>query len=213
MNSPESWYYVQGATSVGPLSRADMEGLIRAGTVRSDTLVWPGSGDWIPAGSSALSALFGGYGGYAPPPPPPPSPYMAPPAAKKGFEDFLPKDKRLRLLLAIIIIIIGLFAMKDGLGEIASGLGGSSDGAQIQIQGCVGTSMDTMQCSFMNTGMVKGRVCMDVVVMCSDGRHVASTCSDRMDPGMTSSKTVKNFKPKMQPTSMCNNVSYENLRT
>ncbi len=66
VNPPESWFYVQQGAATGPVPRATMEAMIRAGSVRPDTLVWSGSGDWLPAGNSALAFLFGGGGAPAP---------------------------------------------------------------------------------------------------------------------------------------------------
>ena len=60
MNNDGNWHYLQQGLTVGPATRAALEGMIRAGTIRSDTLVWPGSGDWVAAGSSSLAPLFAG---------------------------------------------------------------------------------------------------------------------------------------------------------
>ncbi|MEP6691043.1 MAG: DUF4339 domain-containing protein [Gemmatimonadaceae bacterium] len=70
MNSPENWYYSNQGAPTGPVSRADLESMIRAGSVRADTLVWPGSGDWTPVAHSPLGWVFGGSAAPAPTPPP-----------------------------------------------------------------------------------------------------------------------------------------------
>lgn len=69
-----NWHYLQQGAPVGPVTWSTLESMIRMGTLRPDTLVWPGSGEWIAAGSSALAPLFGGgavpqppYGSAAPP--------------------------------------------------------------------------------------------------------------------------------------------------
>jgi len=205
----ETWYYLQQGASVGPLSRADIEGLVRVGTIARETMVWPGSGDWIPAASSALAPLF------APAAPPPPTAYAgAPIAPVKGKKDWLPKDPRTRTLVLIAIGILGILAIISGVRQMREGAGemGSSD-VRIQIMGCRGISADEVQCGFQNVGAERGRVCMDVVVICNDGRHVASTCSDAMDVGESTTKVVKGFSPGISATMACTNMVYENVRT
>jgi uncharacterized membrane protein YhaH (DUF805 family) len=45
------WYYAVEGASVGPVSEAEFDQLVAAGTVRSDTLVWQeGMEDWLPYG-------------------------------------------------------------------------------------------------------------------------------------------------------------------
>ena len=45
----KDWYYAIEGTSNGPVSEAEFEQLVAAGTVRSDTLVWQeGMEDWLP---------------------------------------------------------------------------------------------------------------------------------------------------------------------
>ncbi|KIN74177.1 DUF805 domain-containing protein [Sulfitobacter guttiformis] len=57
----KEWYYALEGTSHGPVSQADFEQLVAAGTVRSDTLVWQeGMEDWLPyarAGSVGAAPL------------------------------------------------------------------------------------------------------------------------------------------------------------
>lgn len=66
-----NWYYAVGGQQVGPLSEADFENLVKAGTIRPETLIWhEGLTEWRPyreiatvapppvfAGSSAAAAL------------------------------------------------------------------------------------------------------------------------------------------------------------
>ena len=202
MSDTETWYYVQNGASVGPVSAATMESLVRAGTVAPDTLVWAGSGDWAPASTTSLAYLFAAT-------------VPAPPPASRWY--FLPKDKRLRIAVLIIIVMLGLraivsgiFDIRDARGEI--GLNEPAIDVQIALQGCMGTAVDTVQCGFQNIGMVEGKVCMDVIVICSDGRHVAPTCSDRMALGEASTKLVNAFSPGIQSTSPCSTIQYENVR-
>jgi uncharacterized RDD family membrane protein YckC len=45
------WYYAEGQKQRGPVTEAELEGLLNAGAVRSDTLVWrEGMTDWQPYG-------------------------------------------------------------------------------------------------------------------------------------------------------------------
>lgn len=204
----ETWYYVQHGASAGPTTRAAMEQMARAGQIGPDTLVWPGAGDWIPAASSSLSAAFQPAG--------PVGPGGMPPMILAGAtktKSFLPENKVLRVIIGIIVIAIGLYAMRDGLKDMGIGLGGGGSDATIQVQGCQGVSTNAVQCGYTNVGQTKGRVCMDVVVICSDGRHVASGCSDPMAMGESTSKTFDNFKPAVLQTSTCSGMVYENVRT
>ena len=43
------WYYVEEGERIGPVSEADLQGLIQVGTVTDETLVWAdGMTDWLP---------------------------------------------------------------------------------------------------------------------------------------------------------------------
>lgn len=51
------WYYAIEGASKGPVSEAEFEALVAAGTVRSDTLVWQeGMEDWLPYARAQGSA-------------------------------------------------------------------------------------------------------------------------------------------------------------
>lgn len=208
MNDVEVWHYLQQGATMGPVSRPVMESMIRAGTLARDTLVWPGYGDWIAAGSSTLAPLFMGGGGFAPPPPPMP---MVVPATKK---DWLPQDKRMRLVVQILIALIGLYFIYSGIQQVRGGVDELSPGqnSSINFQACRGVSASAVECGYQNTGSVTRRLCMDVVVMCADGRHVASTCSDKMKPGEGSTKLVDNFKPVINANMSCSGMTYENMK-
>ena len=73
--SISEWHYVEGGTSVGPLSQTDMERLIAQGQVTANTLVWNDTmPQWEPAaihfaGFRPAGAAAGGAprGGYPPP--------------------------------------------------------------------------------------------------------------------------------------------------
>jgi uncharacterized RDD family membrane protein YckC len=46
-----NWYYVNGGQQAGPVDDAQLEGLVRAGQVRAETLVWhEGMANWQPYG-------------------------------------------------------------------------------------------------------------------------------------------------------------------
>ena len=206
MNNPENWYYLQQGVTVGPMPWVAMEAMARAGTIRADTLVWPGYGEWIAAGSSNLGPLFMG-GGTEPAPTP---------GGWRARMDFLPKDKRARTVLLAIFAIIGLYAVYDGMRDVRSGMGGESGGgsqAAVNFLGCRAVDYNSVECGFQNTGSVKKQACMDVVVLCADGRHVASTCSGEMEPGESITKRVTGFQPDLQQNVPCSNMNYENWRS
>jgi hypothetical protein len=205
MALPNTWYYSEQGTSVGPLSWEQMQALVHRGAISRDTLVWPGSGGWITAETSTLAAIL-------PATPLPAVPPMPPNAAspKAGIL----KDKRVRRVIQILVAAIGLYAIYDGLGDVRSGISefSSASNTQVALQGCVGVSANAIQCGYQNTGSVAAKLCMDVVVTCDDGRHVASSCSDKIPPGEVSTKLVDNFSPGIQPTTSCNDVKYENVK-
>ena len=206
MTSAETWYYSNQGTSIGPVNGEQMQTLVQRGMIARDTLVWPGFGGWVAAESTTLAALFHSV----PQPGVPPMPQNVT-SAKVGMF----KDKRMRTIIGILALILGLYAMYDGFGDIRTGLGGgeSASNSQITFQGCVGVGANAMQCAYQNTGQVEAKLCMNVVVTCDDGRHVASSCSDPIPPGQMSSKLVDNFSPSIQPTNSCNNIQYENVKT
>lgn len=209
----DNWYYLNQGATVGPLTQQAMESMIRAGTLRPETMVWPGVGEWVAASGSPLAANFGGtplVSGYAPPPPPNYIPNFGAPAKKS----WLPENKGARMALLVLVVLIGAYAMWSGLQEIGVGLGmgGDNPDARINITGCRGTGPSAVQCGYQNVGTVKGRVCFDIVIACADGRHVASTCSDEMEPGQGSTQQVDRFKPTIQPTIQCSGMTYENAK-
>ncbi|MCI0537627.1 MAG: RDD family protein [Verrucomicrobiales bacterium] len=51
-----NWYYANAGQQVGPISEADFDGLVRAGTVKADTLVWrEGMANWQSFGTVAAA--------------------------------------------------------------------------------------------------------------------------------------------------------------
>lgn len=49
-NLARTWFYVNGGQRHGPVGEEGLLGLIRAGTLKSETLVWTeGMSDWVPA--------------------------------------------------------------------------------------------------------------------------------------------------------------------
>ena len=127
------------------------------------------------------------------------------------------------MALRIAVLIIGLYAVYTGIGQMREGMGDNSDptnptapasmsNAQINVQGCRGVSTDAVQCAYQNNGAVEAKLCMDVVVVCDDGRHVASACSDPIPPGQPSMKLISNFSPAVAATNTCGNIQYENVK-
>jgi uncharacterized membrane protein YhaH (DUF805 family) len=50
------WYYAVEGASVGPLDQTEFDALVKAGRIRSETLVWQeGMEDWLPYGRAGLS--------------------------------------------------------------------------------------------------------------------------------------------------------------
>ncbi len=201
--SPETWYYVQDGASVGPLPRAAVDALIRSGTIIPATLVSPGYGDWVPAGSSALASMFMTT-------PPPGAKTDQPPAAKK---DYLPKNPTARLAVRVAMVLLGGYAMYSGFNQMQDGMSELSGDTSVTMTGCIGVSADAVQCGFQNMAQASRTMCLDVVIMCNDGRHVASTCSDPIMPGASSTKLVNNFAPAIDASMTCANISYENVKT
>ena len=215
MASSEAWYYASHGTSVGPVATDQIQLLIQHGVISRETLVWPGAGEWIAAERSSLASFLGASQPILSPSLGP-SPLPARDAAR-GESRFVIKDKRVRTAVGIFGLIFGVYAMYNGIVQVRAGMGGSGSdamsNAQINFQGCMGVAADAVQCAYQNAGPVTAKMCMDVVVMCDDGRHVASSCSDPILPGQLSTKLVNNFSPAIQATSSCNNVQYENLKS
>ncbi len=61
-----NWYYALEGQQIGPVTDADLQNLVAAGTIRKDTLVWhQGMPDWAPyskAGSASASTHAAGAG-------------------------------------------------------------------------------------------------------------------------------------------------------
>jgi hypothetical protein len=125
--------------------------------------------------------------------------------------DFLPKNKPLRIVLQLAIAAIGLVAIVSGISQMRRGVSELSN-ARVEVQGCRGTSVTAVKCDFKNIGEVKASLCMNVVIVCADGRHVAPACSESMAPGDSTSSTIENFDPAVQSTSACTNIVYEKMR-
>jgi hypothetical protein len=210
--SDETWYYVQDGASIGPIPRPAVDALIRAGSIRADTLVSPGYGDWVAAGSTALAPMFA-YGAVPPVPPVPQVPPAFSLSGAKAKWDFLPKDPRMRRVVQVVIILIGLYAIYDGIGNIGLGMKELTGDTSVRFMGCNGISAEAVQCGFQNMAQENRELCMDVVILCTDGRHVASTCSEKMLPGATSTKVVNNFSPAVNASVQCQNITYENVKT
>lgn len=214
-----TWYYVHQGQSVGPATIQQIETLVRSGTITRDTLVWPGVGEWVPAASTGLASLFSPAAAMvANSASRRPSALSTLTSARAGFL----KDKpRLRLALQIAVAILGLYAIYNGIGQMRDGMGELQGAAQpvsrtnaprMSYQ-CRGVAWDTVQCAYENVGESAAKVCMDVVVICDDGRHVASVCSETTKPGEAATRRVDNFSPAFQPTSTCSGLQYENVKT
>jgi len=214
----ETWYHVQQGQSIGPLTGEQMERLAGSGQITLETLVWPGAGEWVPAGSTRLASLLAS-GPRVPDVPVIPGQ----PTWSDRRAAFLKEKPRMSMALRIAVLIIGLYAVYSGIGQIREGMGGTSDptsestpaylsSGQINVQGCRGISTDAVQCAYQNNGAVEAKLCMDVVVMCDDGRHAASACSDPIPPGQISTKLISNFSPAVAATNTCGNIQYENVK-
>jgi hypothetical protein len=192
--------------------------LVEIGQVTLETLVWPGAGEWVPAGLTRLAPLITRA-------PLAPDPRLSP--ASLTWSDkraaFLKEKPRMSMALRIAVAIIGLYAIYSGIGQIREGMGETGDAtdlqtpaslgaAQINLQGCRGVATDAVQCAYQNNGAVEAKLCMDVVVICNDGRHVASACSDPVPPGQPSVKLIRNFSPAVAATTTCGNIQYENVK-
>lgn len=58
------WYYAVGNERLGPVSDAELEELIRKGTLQQETLVWRmGMSNWQPLSVARLANISGGAGG------------------------------------------------------------------------------------------------------------------------------------------------------
>ncbi len=64
------WHYIDATGQHGPVPTAQMAALVRAGTVRGDTMVWaPGMAEWLPFARSPLARdipMPGAPAGYPP---------------------------------------------------------------------------------------------------------------------------------------------------
>ncbi len=60
------WYYVGSGQSLGPIDQAELERLVREGSITADTLVWhAGLGDWQPYSTVATATPFAALAGDA----------------------------------------------------------------------------------------------------------------------------------------------------
>jgi hypothetical protein len=57
-NSVSDWYYVLDGQRQGPVPNPDIVKLVQSGTIKPETLVWNGEGDWVAAEKTVLSSLF-----------------------------------------------------------------------------------------------------------------------------------------------------------
>ena len=52
-----AWHYVDSGRSIGPIDQAELERLVRGGSITADTLVWhAGLADWQPYHTAATAA-------------------------------------------------------------------------------------------------------------------------------------------------------------
>jgi len=54
----KKWYYSFDGATKGPFTIDEIKMTIAAQIIKKDTMVWPGSGNWIKSGESELSELF-----------------------------------------------------------------------------------------------------------------------------------------------------------
>lgn len=86
---------------------------------------------------------------------------------------------------------------------------GCSGEAQMRWE-CQATGTSSMQCSIENNGNEAGKVCFDVVAVCSDGEHVARVCSSVIKPGELEQKVVRDFNPPITYNTQCQGFEYRN---
>ncbi|MEP2921749.1 MAG: DUF805 domain-containing protein [Sulfitobacter sp.] len=126
------WYYAVEGASVGPVDQVEFDGLVAAGTIRRETLVWQeGMDDWLPYGRVSMPAM------QAPPTAPPPflngstDPARADAnsfigALKDGFSryvDFKTRSTRSQfwwwvLWSMLINLVSGILDISLGMGEL-----------------------------------------------------------------------------------------------
>jgi len=77
---------------------------------------------------------------------------------------------------------------------------------------CQGTGLDTVQCAFSNEGSAPGTMCVDVVLVCADGRHISPVCSNSIVPGGADSKVLNQWSPPLQLLSICGGIEYDKMK-
>jgi TM2 domain-containing membrane protein YozV len=105
----DQWWYVVAGRRAGPVTWADLQQRVREGLLRPGDPVWrPGSGNWVPAGSTP--GLFTPDTTYA----------TQPPVAPAGITT--PTGKS-RISAALFAILLGSFgAHKFYMGDTALGI-------------------------------------------------------------------------------------------
>ena len=83
--------------------------------------------------------------------------------------------------------------------------------ANVSIQ-CDGTGIDTAQCQFKNEGSAPGTMCVDVVLVCGDGRHISHTCSSSISPGGEEPKVLNQWSPAVTSQTSCGGFEYVNMK-
>lgn len=115
------WYYAEAGQQRGPVNDTEFQGLIRAGTIKADTLVWrEGMVNWQPYRDVAPGA-----GGV------PPAPTAAPPTFASSAAGGSPEQARQVALAkvsgpAIGLIITAIFGFLGTLSVLVYSLGGAS---------------------------------------------------------------------------------------
>lgn len=100
-----------------------------------------------------------------------------------------------------------LFVFASGVGLLTPVLDELRGKAYIEWQ-CVQVDVG-LQCTFSNTGSGTGSVCLDAVLVCGDGRHVAEACSSVLEAGTYESRVIDNFAPRVRSAYGCA-IEYEN---
>jgi hypothetical protein len=133
----EKWYYAQGGSQQGPVTREALQGLLASRSILGDDLVWcEGMPDWkraaevplLPTSSPLVATPAGPYNPYAPPPS-----YANPMAQPAGPITF-PYVKRANFALAcslaiggFVILCVGAFGMEVDGGQylgVTAAIGG-----------------------------------------------------------------------------------------
>jgi hypothetical protein len=98
-----------------------------------------------------------------------------------------------------------------GISLVLRPLGNPFGQALVRVQ-CRGASSETVQCQFSNEGSASGTMCVDVVLVCYDGRHRSHICSTSIAPGEADSRVANVWSPPLAQPPYCTEIEYENMK-